>query len=352
MSKIIIPRGHTRETRSSGGSTLKTHAWLRLSVPVPQVPRPPFTGLFKPQVRVLPSQDYLSRETPSAAQSSPTKMECYLLISHVETEKNVFKCLICGKLLTKRWFSFHLRSHLGDKRYKCTVCGKAFVQGQNLKTHMNIHTGEKPYKCKLCGKVYSRHHGLANHMKNHPSDTPPTCSVCNRTLKTNYLLGQHERACLRRSQQKAARQALKAKRAKKGTKSKRGKVQISAEAPMEITPIGAPSLTEREPDIVDSDPLGHGQTISSKCSPRPAEREPHIVDSWSNYIPLGDGQVPPSVSQPSNEPKEASLLDFSFETSRQKDEALPEGGMAFLDAFLKEVAEEVIDQKIIGIDGF
>lgn len=50
-----------------------------------------------------------------------------------------------------------------------------------------------------------------------------------------------------------------------------------------------------------------------------------------------------SVSQPSSEAKEAS---------RPKAETLPEGGMAFHDAFLKQVAEEVIDEKIIDIDHF
>ena len=43
--------------------------------------------------------------------------------------------------------------HTGVKPHGCGVCGKKFIQAQNLKEHaLQIHTGEKPHASNVCGK--------------------------------------------------------------------------------------------------------------------------------------------------------------------------------------------------------
>ena len=42
-----------------------------------------------------------------------------------------------------------------DKKYKCEVCGKGFINIQSFKDHMNTHTGEKPHLCKYCGAAFA-----------------------------------------------------------------------------------------------------------------------------------------------------------------------------------------------------
>jgi len=54
------------------------------------------------------------------------------------------------------------------KKYKCTVCPRAFARAYNLKTHMATHDPNrlKPYTCphRTCGRSFSRKHDLGRHL--------------------------------------------------------------------------------------------------------------------------------------------------------------------------------------------
>ena len=56
---------------------------------------------------------------------------------------------------------------LGERPFKCNVCGREFNHRSHFNNHLRIHTGEKPFKCEICEKDFSRKASLRYHMKVH-----------------------------------------------------------------------------------------------------------------------------------------------------------------------------------------
>jgi hypothetical protein len=73
-------------------------------------------------------------------------------------------CPVCNKLLSVNTnLTTHMRTHNGDRPFRCDRCPRAFAQRVNLKRHLRTHTGERPFHCDNCQERFARSTGLRRH---------------------------------------------------------------------------------------------------------------------------------------------------------------------------------------------
>ncbi|KAH9955920.1 hypothetical protein BC827DRAFT_823662 [Russula dissimulans] len=77
----------------------------------------------------------------------------------------------------------YLLSMAGD--HKCPVCQATFTRPQHVARHMRSHTGDRPYKCQHCGDQFARSDLLSRHVnKCHPNEKPLVSSTPSRRKGT------------------------------------------------------------------------------------------------------------------------------------------------------------------------
>uniref|UniRef100_A0A8D2IU61 C2H2-type domain-containing protein n=1 Tax=Varanus komodoensis TaxID=61221 RepID=A0A8D2IU61_VARKO len=94
--------------------------------------------------------------------------------------------------------AWHRRSHLGERPFACSLCGRRFARRPDLARHYVTHAegSVRPHRCGECGRRFVEPAELERHRATHRGERPYGCSFCGKSFAEAATLARHRRSHL------------------------------------------------------------------------------------------------------------------------------------------------------------